>query len=41
MFIKAIVEKPNAEVGHSALFTTIMENMRKIVFNIKANYVGV
>lgn len=40
-FIKAIEEKPGAVVGLSALLTTTMENMRKIVAEIKAKYTGV
>lgn len=35
-FIKAIEEKPDAVVGLSALLTTTMENMKNIVFDIKA-----
>jgi len=37
-FIKAIEEKPHAVIGLSALLTTTMENMRKIVAEIKAKY---
>jgi methanogenic corrinoid protein MtbC1 len=37
-FIKAIEEKPGAVVGLSALLTTTMENMRKIVTEIKTKY---
>jgi 5-methyltetrahydrofolate--homocysteine methyltransferase len=40
-FIKAIEEKPSAVIGLSALLTTTMENMRKIVVEIKAKYSGV
>jgi methanogenic corrinoid protein MtbC1 len=40
-FIKAIEEKPNAVIGLSALLTTTMENMRKIVAEIKSKYAGV
>jgi methanogenic corrinoid protein MtbC1 len=40
-FIKAIEEKPSAVVGLSALLTTTMENMRKIVADIKTKYAGV
>ena len=40
-FIKAIEENPRAVVGLSALLTTTMENMRKIVTEIKAKYAGV
>ena len=40
-FIKTIEEKPSAVVGLSALLTTTMENMRKIVADIKAKYAGV
>jgi len=39
-FIKAIEEKPEAVIGLSALLTTTMENMRKIVAEIKAKYAG-
>lgn len=39
-FIKAIEEKPEAVIGLSALLTTTMENMRKIVVEIKAKYAG-
>ena len=39
-FIKAIEEKPDAAIGLSALLTTTMENMRKIVADIKARHVG-
>lgn len=39
-FIKAIEEKPDAVIGLSALLTTTMENMKKIVGNIKAKYAG-
>jgi 5-methyltetrahydrofolate--homocysteine methyltransferase len=34
-FIKAIEEKPDAVIGLSALLTTTMENMKKIVRDIK------
>ena len=37
-FVKAIEENPGAIVGLSALLTTTMENMRKIVETIKAKY---
>ena len=40
-FIKAIEEKPHAVIGLSALLTTTMENMRKIVAEIKAKYADV
>jgi 5-methyltetrahydrofolate--homocysteine methyltransferase len=40
-FIKAIEENPGAVVGLSALLTTTMENMRKIVVDIKAKFSGV
>lgn len=40
-FIKAIEEHPGAIVGLSALLTTTMENMRKIVVDIKAKFSGV
>lgn len=39
-FIKAIEEKPDAVIGLSALLTTTMENMKKIVVEIKAKYAG-
>jgi len=39
-FIKAIEEKPDAVIGLSALLTTTMENMKKIVAEIKAKYKG-
>jgi len=35
-FLKALLEKPQAVIGLSALLTTTMENMRKIVTDIKA-----
>ena len=35
-FIKALNEKPEAVIGLSALLTTTMENMKKIVTDIKA-----
>jgi methanogenic corrinoid protein MtbC1 len=34
-FIKAVEERPNALIGLSALLTTTMENMNKIVTDIK------
>jgi methanogenic corrinoid protein MtbC1 len=37
-FLKAISENPGAVVGLSALLTTTMENMRKIVASIKEKY---
>ncbi|MBA4322380.1 MAG: cobalamin-binding protein [Odoribacter sp.] len=37
-FLKAIGEKPDAVIGLSALLTTTMENMRKIVVDIKAKH---
>ena len=40
MFIKAIEEKPDAVIGLSALLTTTMENMKKIVADIKAKHAG-
>jgi methanogenic corrinoid protein MtbC1 len=40
-FINVIEEKPGAVLGLSALLTTTMENMRKIVTEIKAKYAGV
>jgi methanogenic corrinoid protein MtbC1 len=39
-FLKAIEEKPDAVIGLSALLTTTMENMRKIVTDIKARHSG-
>jgi methanogenic corrinoid protein MtbC1 len=39
-FIKAIEERPDAVIGLSALLTTTMENMNKIVTNIKAKHPG-
>jgi methanogenic corrinoid protein MtbC1 len=39
-FIKAVEEKPNAVIGLSALLTTTMENMSKIVTDIKNRYPG-
>jgi len=39
-FIKAIEEKPDAVIGLSALLTTTMENMKKIVTEIKAQHAG-
>jgi methanogenic corrinoid protein MtbC1 len=35
-FLKVLTEKPHAVVGLSALLTTTMENMKKIVADIKA-----
>jgi 5-methyltetrahydrofolate--homocysteine methyltransferase len=40
-FLIALSEKPEAVIGLSALLTTTMENMRKIVADIKAKYTGV
>jgi methanogenic corrinoid protein MtbC1 len=37
-FLKALDENPNAIVGLSALLTTTMENMKKIVMVIKEKY---
>jgi methanogenic corrinoid protein MtbC1 len=37
-FIKALSENPKAVIGLSALLTTTMENMRKIVLAIKEKY---
>jgi methanogenic corrinoid protein MtbC1 len=37
-FIKALEENPKAAIGLSALLTTTMENMRKIVFTIKQKH---
>lgn len=37
-FIKAIEDKPEAVIGLSALLTTTMENMKKIVTDIKAKH---
>jgi methanogenic corrinoid protein MtbC1 len=39
-FIKAVEEKPHAVIGLSALLTTTMENMSKIVTDIKNRYPG-
>jgi methanogenic corrinoid protein MtbC1 len=39
-FIKAVEEKPDAVVGLSALLTTTMENMNKIVTDIKTKHAG-
>ena len=39
-FLKALNEKPDAVVGLSALLTTTMENMKKIVADIKAKHAG-
>jgi 5-methyltetrahydrofolate--homocysteine methyltransferase len=35
-FLKALGEKPDAVIGLSALLTTTMENMKKIVTDIKS-----
>jgi methanogenic corrinoid protein MtbC1 len=35
-FLKALLEKPQAVIGLSALLTTTMENMKKIVMDIRA-----
>jgi methanogenic corrinoid protein MtbC1 len=40
-FIKALEDKRGAVVGLSDLLTTTMENMRKIVAEIKGKYAGV
>jgi methanogenic corrinoid protein MtbC1 len=40
-FLKAIEDNPNAVIGLSALLTTTMENMKKIVTEIKSRYAGV
>ena len=37
-FLKALDENPGAIVGLSALLTTTMENMKKIVTTIKEKY---
>jgi methanogenic corrinoid protein MtbC1 len=37
-FLKALDEKPDAFIGLSALLTTTMENMKKIVADIKAKH---
>jgi methanogenic corrinoid protein MtbC1 len=37
-FIKAIEEKPDAVIGLSALLTTTMQNMKKILADIKAKH---
>ena len=39
-FLKAIDEHPDAVVGLSALLTTTMENMKKIVISIKEKHSG-
>lgn len=39
-FIKVVEEKPEAVIGLSALLTTTMENMNKIVTEIKNKYSG-
>lgn len=39
-FMKAIEEKPEGVIGLSALLTTTMENMKKIVFDIKSKHAG-
>jgi methanogenic corrinoid protein MtbC1 len=39
-FLNALGEKPHAVVGLSALLTTTMENMKKIVADIKARHSG-
>jgi len=39
-FLKALNEKPDAVIGLSALLTTTMENMKKIVADIKAHNSG-
>jgi methanogenic corrinoid protein MtbC1 len=39
-FLKALDENPGAVVGLSALLTTTMENMKKIVSDIKAKHSG-
>jgi methanogenic corrinoid protein MtbC1 len=39
-FLKAIDEHPDAVVGLSALLTTTMENMKKIVITIKEKHSG-
>jgi methanogenic corrinoid protein MtbC1 len=39
-FLNTLNEKPGAVIGLSALLTTTMENMRKIVADIKAKYAG-
>jgi methanogenic corrinoid protein MtbC1 len=40
-FLKVLDEKPHALVGLSALLTTTMENMKKIVADIKAKHSGI
>ena len=37
-FLKALTENPKAVIGLSALLTTTMENMKKIVADVKAKY---
>jgi len=39
-FIQALGKNPEAVIGLSALLTTTMENMRKIVFAIKQKHPG-
>jgi methanogenic corrinoid protein MtbC1 len=39
-FLKALDENPGAVIGLSALLTTTMENMKKIVSDIKAKHSG-
>jgi methanogenic corrinoid protein MtbC1 len=39
-FLKALNDKPDAVIGLSALLTTTMENMKKIVSDIKAKHAG-
>lgn len=39
-FIQALEKNPQAAIGMSALLTTTMENMRKIVFAIKQKHLG-
>jgi methanogenic corrinoid protein MtbC1 len=39
-FLKALDENPGAVIGLSALLTTTMENMKKIVTSIKEKYSG-
>lgn len=40
-FLKVLDEKPHALVGLSALLTTTMENMKKIVTDIRAKHSGI
>lgn len=40
-FIKAVEDHPGAVVGLSALLTTTMENMRKIVAGLRGKYPGI